>query len=178
MDGKQANIQYSQRAFRERKEKYTKDLESQVHVITAQKTEIQANFDRAQQELQRIRTQNEILLAQAQQRSNTTYRPPSPVHGPQTYSPTDFSTAVGEGGHPLSYEDFGGPEGHRLLAVGATWDYIVNHESFQKGIVDLEDVQRRLKGRACCDGRGPAFREADIKRAIEESVVYGNDELI
>ena len=37
---------------------------------------------------------------------------------------------------------------------------------------------RRLKGRAACDGQGPAFREAEIRTAIEESVRAGGDELI
>lgn len=128
-------------------------------------------------ELQRLATQNEILRATASQ-PNSTGRPPSPTHGPQTYTPTDFQAAIGESHQPISFEDFGGPEGHRLLAVGATWDYIISHESFKKGMVDLEDVHRRLKGRAACDGRGPAFKEAEVLRAIEESVIQGNDELI
>ena len=62
--------------------------------------------------------------------------------------------------------------------MGATWDFIINHESFKKGNVDVADVHRRLKGHSMCDGRGPAFRESDILRAIEESVICGNDELI
>ena len=80
--------------------------------------------------------------------------------------------------YPISYEDFGGAEGDRLLAAGATWDYIQNHEKFKKGMVAVEDVCARLKGRSTCDGRGPAFRESEILRAIEESTTSGGDELI
>ena len=169
---------YRQRAFRERKERHVKDLESKLHSLSAHSSSLLTDNERLKRELQRLATQNEILRATASQPTPVA-RAPSPVHGPQTYSPTDFQAAVGEAHHPLSFEDFGvGPEGQRLLAVGATWDYIINHESFKRGHVDVADVHRRLKGRSACDGRGPAFKESDVLRAIEESVVCGNDELI
>ena len=44
--------------------------------------------------------------------------------------------------------------------------------------MDVEDVHTRLKGRAVCDGNGPAFKEGDVRKAIEESVLAGGDELI
>lgn len=166
-----------QRAFRERKERHVKDLESKLHSLSAHSSTLLTDNERLKRELQRLATQNEILRATASQPTPVA-RAPSPIHGPQTYSPTDFQAAVGEANHPLSFEDFGGPEGNRLLAVGATWDYIINHESYQKGHVDVADVHRRLKGRAACDGRGPAFKESEVLRAIEESVICGNDELI
>lgn len=169
--------QHSQRAFRERKERHVKDLESKLNSLSAHSTTLLTENERLQRDLQRLRTQNEILRATASQ-PTPIMRAPSPVHGPQTYSPTDFQAAVGEGHHPLSFEDFGGPEGQRLLAVGATWDYIINHESYRKGMIDIADVHRRLKGRAACDGRGAAFKESEVLRAIEESVFCGNDELI
>ena len=92
----------------------------------------------------------------------------------------DFQAAVGVDPemHPLSHEDFGGPAGQRLLAAGATWDLIQGSELFRKGQLDIADVCRRLKGRAACDGRGPAFKEAEVLRAIEESTIAGSDELI
>lgn len=69
-------------------------------------------------------------------------------------------------------------EGERLLAAGAAWDFIQNHELFKRGMIDITDVTERLKGRASCDGRGPAFKESEVLRAIEESVQSGSDELI
>ena len=57
--------------------------------------------------------------------------------------------------------------------MGATWDYIMNHEDYKKGLVDIESVHRKLKGRARCNGRAPAFREQDVVRAIEESTARG-----
>ena len=100
--------------------------------------------------------------------------------GPQTFLPTDFQAAVGVDPalHPVSFEDLGGRAGQRLLPAGATWELIQGHELFRRGQLDIADVCRRLKGRASCDGRGPAFKEAEVLRAIEESTIAGSDELI
>ena len=135
--------------------------------------------ERLKKELQRLATQNEILRATASHPSAAP-RSPSPVHGPQTYSPTDFVnlTGVNLHGHPISYETFDGDEGQRLLAAGATWDLIQSHDLFRRGMVDISEVCRRLKDKVACDGRGPAFKEADVVRAIEESALSGSDELI
>ena len=85
---------------------------------------------------------------------------------------------MGEGQYPLSFEDFGGPYGQRLLAVGAAWDLIMNHEAYKRGQVDMELVQRKLRGHTHCDGRGPAFKEQDVLRAIEESATGVGDGLL
>jgi len=68
--------------------------------------------------------------------------------------------------------------GERLLAAGATWDYIIKHPLFVRGLVDVGDVSERLKKCAKCDGQGPVFEEADIKAAIRASAASGSDELI
>jgi AP-1-like factor len=170
---------HSQRAFRERKERHVKDLETKLNSLSAHSNTLLSDNERLKRELQRLATQNEILRATSQP-TPAPARSPSPVHGPQTYSPTDFATATGIElhGRPMSYEDFGGDNGQRLLAAGATWDLIQSHELFKRGMVDVSDVCMRLKGRAVCDGRGPSFREAQVLRAIEESVMSGSDELI
>lgn len=69
--------------------------------------------------------------------------------------------------------------GEKLLDAGGTWDYIQGHEMVRKGAVDVAAVCERLKGRAQCDGQGPAFSEGLVRRAVEECVVNGEgDELI
>lgn len=156
-----------------------KDLETKLNSLSAHSNTLLSDNERLKRELQRLSTQNQILRATTNQ-NGPPPRPPSPVHGPLTYSPTDFQTAVGVDPtlHPLSYANFNGAEGERLLAAGATWDLIQSHELFRRGMVDITDVTERLKGRASCDGRGPAFKEAEVLRAIEESVRSGSDELI
>jgi AP-1-like transcription factor len=68
--------------------------------------------------------------------------------------------------------------GERLLAAGATWDYIIKHPLFVKGYVDVGHVSERLKTMAKCDGQGPVFEESAILDAIEKSVASGSDELL
>ena len=81
--------------------------------------------------------------------------------------------------HPISNRIHRSPDtGEKLLAAGATWDMIQGHELYRKGMVDVADVSARLKGKSVCDGTGPAFREGEVRRAIEESVAGGSDELI
>ena len=160
-----------------------KDLENKLNSLSAHSTTLLTDNERLKRELQKLATQNEILRATtgpASQPPLHNVRPPSPLHGPQTYSPTDFQKAVGVDPkkHPVSYEEFGGEDGERLLSAGATWDLIQGHELCRKGMVDVGDVCRRLKGRAACDGRGPAFRECEVMAAIEESVMSAADELI
>lgn len=67
--------------------------------------------------------------------------------------------------------------GERLLDASATWDLIQSHELFKRGQVNIGDVAERLKGLAQCNGQGPAFKEGQILKAIEESV-DDRDELI
>lgn len=68
--------------------------------------------------------------------------------------------------------------GERLLAAGATWEFIINHELFKKGLVDLAKVSEILRPQAKCDGQGPVFEERAIVEAIQQSVASGSDELL
>ena len=177
---------YSQRAFRERKERHVKDLESKLNSLEAHSNTLLTDNERLKRELAKLATQNEILRATAtlhpppSSHRNFT-RPASPVSGPQTFSPTDFQVAVGLDPvvHPVKNQIYRNIEsGERMLSAGATWELIQSSEAYRKGMVDVADVIARLKGMATCDGTGPAFREKEIRRAIEESVKLGGDELI
>jgi len=101
--------------------------------------------------------------------------------GPMRYSPTDFYTEVLDGHAnkiPSHRITTSAETGEKLFAAGATWDYIINHPLYLKGMVDVGDVSERLKGAARCDGQGPVFEERDILEAIEKSVASGNDSLL
>jgi hypothetical protein len=67
--------------------------------------------------------------------------------------------------------------GEKLLGPGATWDLIQNHELFKRGEVDIGMVTENLKGLAQCDGQGPAFKESQVRLAIEQSAAE-RDELL
>lgn len=65
-----------------------------------------------------------------------------------------------------------------MLAAGATWDFIIAHPLYKEGKVDVVEVTEMLKGVAKCDGQGPVFEEGEIVKAIENSAIKENDELL
>ncbi len=106
---------------------------------------------------------------------------PEPVStGPMRYSPTDFASNLLDGhkNKTFSHRIVQSADGQRLLAAGATWDYIISHESFKKGLVDIGTVSDYLKTRAVCDGQGPVFSEKVVLEAIQQSVACGSDDLL
>lgn len=100
--------------------------------------------------------------------------------GPMRYNPSDFYSEIlyrhqnQVPSHRISTSE----NGERLLAAGATWDFIIKHPLYQQGKVDVGNVSERLKKVAKCDGQGPVFEESAIIDAIEQSVANGNDELL
>lgn len=158
-------------------------------------TSLQADNERLKRELAKFATENEILRATSGSlhgRGAPDARQEEPtVTGPMKYSPTDFYTSLmpeGSGWGPAPGSTPTAPPashrvtvcqitGERLLDAGATWDFIQRHELFKAGQVNIGDVAERLKGLAQCNGQGPAFKEGEILRAIQDSVAEG-DELI
>ncbi|KAJ5294137.1 hypothetical protein N7508_008958 [Penicillium antarcticum] len=186
---RKAQNRAAQRAFRERKERHVRDLEDKVNNLEQASDTLQADNERLKRELARYTTENEILRATSNQpnRGNgngNANEPPEPtVTGPMKYLPTDFSGAVQQDGKPApptpQHRILVCPvTGENLLDSRATWDFIQQHDLFKKGQVDIGDVSERLKGMAQCNGEGPAFKEGEILRAIEESAAMGRDELI
>lgn len=157
---------------------------------------LQADNERLKRELAKFATENEILRATSQSLNdgNTAAKePPEPtVTGPMKYSPTDFYSSLMPEGSGAGAAPGAGPArsppgphritvcqitGEKLLDAGATWDLIQSHELFKRGQIDIGDVTERLKGMAQCDGQGPAFKEGQVRKAIEESIAE-RDELI
>jgi hypothetical protein len=134
--------------------------------------------ERLKLQLQKAATENEILKAtSAHPRSGSE---PLPNAGPMRYNPTDFYTEVlhAHENKTPSHRIVTSESGERLLAAGATWDYIIKHPLYLRGMVDVGDVSDRLKQVAKCDGQGPVFEEREIINAIEKSVASGSDELL
>ncbi|KAJ5601355.1 hypothetical protein N7510_010889 [Penicillium lagena] len=188
---RKAQNRAAQRAFRERKERHVRELEEKVTALEQESSTLQADNERLKRELAKYATENEILRATSQHShpaagnsSAHDQHPPEPmVTGPMKYSPTDFYSSLmpdGTGAPPPPHHriTFCQVTGEKLLDAGATWDLIQNHGLFKLGKVDIGDVTDRLKGMAQCDGQGPAFKEGQVRQAIEESVAAGRDELI
>jgi hypothetical protein len=130
-------------------------------------------------------TENEILRATTGNANGQPYhasaQSPDPITtGPMRYSPTAFASNLlsGHNNQTFSHRIVQSADGQRLLAAGASWDYIISHELYQKGLIDIGSVSEYLKTRAVCDGQGPVFSERDVLDAIEASVACGSDDLL
>ncbi|KAJ9241734.1 transcriptional regulator family: bZIP [Paecilomyces variotii] len=180
---RKAQNRAAQRAFRERKERHVRELEQKLNDLEQASTTLHADNERLKRELAKYATENEILRATAHSGlgSNNGRGPQeATTTGPMQFSPTDFYSSVLKEGEPSPVHRITVSEetGERLLDAGATWDLIQQHEMFKRGLVDIGVVCERLRGVARCDGQGPVFEESRIRKAIEESVAGGSDELI
>jgi AP-1-like factor len=130
--------------------------------------------------VQKVSTENKILKATSQ--AHASISPTAlPDTGPLRYNPKDFYTDLlhaHDNKTPSHRITTDAVTGGRLLAAGATWDFIIEHPLFKKGLVDVSSVSEKLKSLAKCDGQGPVFEERAIIDAIEMSVASGSDELI
>ncbi|KAJ5551102.1 hypothetical protein N7535_000956 [Penicillium sp. DV-2018c] len=182
---RKAQNRAAQRAFRERKERHVRELQDKVSALEQTSDTLRSDNERLKRELARFATENEILRATSQP-SNHGPVPADPeptVMGPMRYSPTDFySTLLPEGppAHGSSQHRITvcPVTGDRLLDAHALWDLLQGHELFKRGQIDIAHVVERVKGKAQCDGQGPAFREGQVLQIIEESAALGRDELI
>ncbi|KAF4630740.1 hypothetical protein G7Y89_g7396 [Cudoniella acicularis] len=176
---RKAQNRAAQRAFRERKERHVKDLEAKLAALEKNSASVVEENERLKLQLQKTATENEILKATSAQ-PHRGGSEPLPNAGPMHYSPTDFYTEVlyAHENKTPSHRIVTSETGERLLAAGATWDFIIAHPLYIQGLVDVGDVSERLKKVAKCDGQGPVFEEREIISAIELSVASGNDELM
>ncbi|KAG9233497.1 hypothetical protein BJ875DRAFT_378507 [Amylocarpus encephaloides] len=176
---RKAQNRAAQRAFRERKERHVKDLEAKLATLEKNSANMVEENERLKLQIQKKETENEILKATSAQPGRNGSASPQST-GPMKFSPTDFYTEVlyAHDNKTPSHRIVTSESGERLYAAGATWDYIIKHPLYSRGLVDVGDVSERLKLVAKCDGQGPVFEEHEILRAIEQSVASGNDELL
>jgi AP-1-like factor len=170
---------HRQRAFRERKERHVKELEAKLNALEQNAAATAAENDRLKRELQKASTENEILKATSGYQRGASEA--ISTAGPMTFSPTDFYTDVlyaHENKVPSHRIVVSEETGQRMLAAGATWDYIIAHPLYQDGRVNVATVSEKLKEIAMCDGQGPVFEERAIICAIESSAAEENDELL
>ncbi|KAI0971988.1 hypothetical protein F4678DRAFT_460818 [Xylaria arbuscula] len=179
---RKAQNRAAQRAFRERKERHVKDLEAKLASLEAAQNQTASENEKLRREMQKISTENEVLRATSSVHAqhNGSMSPVAGITtGPMQYNPTDFySDLLQNHANKTPSHRIVESGGERLLAAGATWDYIINHDLFKKGLVDVADVSERLKCQAKCDGQGPVFEERCVLKAIMDSVASGSDELL
>ncbi|KAI4907735.1 hypothetical protein J4E90_009141 [Alternaria incomplexa] len=193
---RKAQNRAAQRAFRERKERHVKELETKLSALESSTHSLQSDNDRLKAALDRARTENDILRATTR-RSPSASRPLSATYpSPGAYLPVhdhghddddDEETATGYRVESLTNatvvntaakEHPRTRAGAKEVPAAQAWDLIQQHPLVKQGLVDVADVCERLKGSAKCDGHGPVFEESTIWRAVDESRRCGGDELI
>jgi hypothetical protein len=147
-------------------------------------------------QMAKIATENEILRATAHVNNggNNSHDKEPIKTGPLRYAPVDYVHApatkpAGNGINGTKPDGAAGDDsdakktapishrikvnektGEKLLDAAAAWDIIVNSLTDLTVSVDVSDIYERLKGRTKCDGTGPVIEEADVRRAIDETV--------
>ncbi|KAI5779091.1 hypothetical protein EDC01DRAFT_621872, partial [Geopyxis carbonaria] len=189
----------AQRAFRERKERHVKELESRLASLEQAQSRTVAENDRLKEQLSQTRLENRLLQESRSMNGNSP--PEVPEVGPMVFNPTDAakhmassSSSLALGVPPQSFTSpiFGahpnqGPihrittspkTGERLLGTGAAWELIICHPLYEQGAIDIADISDRLKKLARCDGQGPVFEENMILEAIHACSGSSRDELL
>ncbi|VUC38072.1 unnamed protein product [Clonostachys rosea] len=178
MTKRKAQNRAAQRAFRERKEKHVKDLEVTLNELRESQEKATSENEKLKKDLQKITTENLILRASkgSEDYSSTEVL----VTGPslQQLNKSAFASDMPSLNSKVSHRVLEAPDGTRLLAAGAAWDYIVSHPQYQTGLVDISSVSDYLMKNPSYDGQGPVFSEKDINDAIERSMTEGSDDLL
>ncbi|KAK7408364.1 AP-1-like transcription factor [Neonectria punicea] len=169
---RKAQNRTAQQAFRKRKEKHVKDLEAKLANLEATQKETTAENERLKRDLTKVSTENKILRMRSVSSASTAN--PGRFNSSEFY----FNILQNQPNKTPSRRITTSRDGERLLAAGATWDFMLNHKLFKKGLVDVGNVSEYLKNCARSDGHGPVFRESSIVAAIEQSVISRTDNLL
>jgi AP-1-like transcription factor len=172
-----------QRAFRERKEKHVKELETKLDDLQSATTSLATDNQRLKLMLQKAMTDNEMLRA-----SSGSRRPAPFLLFPDEHT-NQGSDGSRHGGKEAAEADDeasdDGDEQERLRRKGkavftqaAVWDFLIDHPLISGGHVDIQDAWDRVKNIAKNGVDGPVYLEGDIKRAIQRSRKGGGDALI
>lgn len=166
---------FSQRAFRERKERHNAELHQEIDRLQHSMFDLRNENNHLQQEIANMITENQVLM-------RVPMMPPaSQQNASQCFEFTsdhffDLTVPDGHEKRPAYRLTVDNTTGEKLLDVGATWDLIQQHAYFKMGILDLVKVCERLRDHIQCDGQGPVFGEKFIFDAIESGV--SSDELM
>ncbi|KAF2150442.1 hypothetical protein K461DRAFT_176498 [Myriangium duriaei CBS 260.36] len=187
---RKAQNRAAQRAFRERKERHVRDLESQLSMLNEKATSLQSDNERLIDLLKKAQSENKVLKARSARRSrNNSFSRPATFRNPSDESvaplmfsrkdsfqdkmqPTPVSSTSSNTSSPPS------SPWTKFLDPVATWDLLQRHPLFLKGVVDIGQVCEMLKKLARCeDSIGPVFDESDVRRVIEEVANDADTEL-
>jgi len=180
---RKAQNRAAQRAFRERKERHVKELETQLSDLRNTTTSLATDNQRLKLLLQKAMTENEML------RATSGSRRPAPFllfpeesgghenghHGHHEDGKSDGDHGSGEG---PDRHDSTRQNGRTVITQNAVWDFLIDHPLIRGGHVDIQDAWDRVKRTVKNGVDGPVYIEGDVKTAIERSRKGGGDALI
>lgn len=174
----------SQRAYRERKAKQVKDLETKAASLAAAHQQVILETEHLLRDIEEISAENESLRTILAIRSGSGLQA-SPSGQSAT---TDWATYNWMRFIPMDLHDnvnidllhpiVGACDAERLLTADETLNYIMSHELCKRGQVKMGSVSEQIKASARYDGIWPMFPEKEILNAIEQSVADGSDDLL
>ncbi|KAH9841280.1 Transcription factor PAP1 [Teratosphaeria destructans] len=174
---RKAQNRAAQRAFRERKERHFRDLETKLHLLTTTTSTLQSDNERLKLMLQQVQTENEILRATASMPS-ASGRPPVFVDGldlqprPQSRNKAESRVEITHSRESSITSTYTSPAGSggppHFLSVSETWNLLRSNPVYLSGALDIGQVCKRLKRLARCDEAEPMFEEEGVRRIIEE----------
>ncbi|VUC25063.1 unnamed protein product [Clonostachys rosea] len=168
----------AQRAHRERKERRLKGLEEALKRLQESQVHTEMENKRLKNDLQEKTVENKVLKATTSS-SGDNGTEHLVIGSPPQLSWTIFVPKV-LGGHG---EQIGGHQvmssnDQKRLSPSATWDYVVQHELYKRGAIDMLSLGTHVRKYARCNGNGPIFYVSDINKAIEESLVERSNSLM
>ncbi|KGU06729.1 fluconazole resistance protein 3 [Candida albicans P87] len=183
---RKAQNRAAQRAFRERKESKLKELEAKLLASEEERQKLLDELEQIKKQNISIATENEILKHNGMGNINNDVQignlssygrlQVDKFNFPKTQK--DFIEHVLQGtNHQLKDENkdkvYNDNQGHKLLALGAVWDYLqikAEEADLDFNSIDFNDVMEKLKGNEKCHGYGPAYPLELVNEAIESSL--------
>ncbi|KAG7661513.1 FCR3 [[Candida] subhashii] len=163
---RKAQNRAAQRAFRERKETKLKELEAKLLQSEEERNKLMEELELIRKQNISISTENEILKSNnghSDSRFAMNHEQHSKFDFPKTQD--EFIHGIIEGtNHNLQEQNknkvYNDTEGHKLLALGAVWDYLqikTEEANLDFSSIDIAAIMDSLKGNEKCHGFGPAY---------------------
>ncbi|KAK6458805.1 Fcr3 transcriptional regulator [Scheffersomyces xylosifermentans] len=173
---RKAQNRAAQRAFRERKETKLKELEAKLLESEVERQKLVDELESIRKQNISISTENEILRSKPAAEHDFRGSTANKFTFPKTQ--TDFIEAMVHGtNHEIQPSNvnkvYDAPDqtGHKILAMGAVWDYLqikMEEMDLDSDSVDVNEVMNKLKGHERCHGYGPAYPLELVKEVITE----------
>ncbi|CAH0056274.1 unnamed protein product [Clonostachys solani] len=168
----------AQRAHRERKERRLKSLEEALKRLEQSQVHTERENERLKNDLQVKTVENKVLKATTSS-SGDTGTEHLVIGSPPQLSSAIFIPKVLRGhGEQIGGQQSMSSDGQRRLSPSAAWDYVVQHELYKRGAIDMSSLGTHVRKYARCNGNGPIFYASDINKAIQESLVERSNSLM